>query len=77
MWSRKKTKLEKGKEKGYYNLWIKSELIDSLSMYKEVLNPLDTYGRSRETLPGYEYTRFLMDLSVMKHYFFNSNFNFK
>lgn len=71
------SQLEKGKKQGYYDLWIKSELIDSLSMYKEVLNPLDTYGRSRETLPGYEYTRFLMDLSVMKHYFFNSNFNFK
>jgi hypothetical protein len=67
------SQLEKGKEKGYYNLYIKSELRDSLSLYKEVLNPLDTYVRSKD-LPGYEYTRFLMDLSVMKHYFFNSNF---
>lgn len=67
------SQLEKGKEKGYYNLWIKSEIRDSLSMYKEVLIP-DTYLRD---LPGYEYTRFLMDLSVIKHYFFNSNFNFE
>lgn len=30
-----------------------------------------------ESLPGYEYTRALFDLTVMRHYFFNSNFTLR
>ena len=71
------SQLEKGKKQDYYNLWIKSDYTDSLEMYKEVLLPKESYNRMQEALPGYEYTRFLSDLSCLKHYFFSSNFTLK
>ena len=43
--------------------------------YKEVLGPTDVWNLHHDPLPGYEYTRALFDLSVIRYYFFNSNFN--
>lgn len=72
------SRLHEKADKGFYHLWVKSEFTKPLALFKKVLEPIDVnwmHNAWHRNLPGYEYTKALFDLGIMRHYFFNSNFN--
>lgn len=61
----------------YMSNHAECEIDEMLKYYKLVLEPKEYYDLPvNQGLPGREYTRALFDLKVIRHYFFNSNFNF-
>lgn len=65
--------LEKGFEKKYYDVWVDYKIVNKLELFENPLDALNgiNYNMYKNKLPGYEYTRALFDLSVMKHSFFS------
>lgn len=67
------TEFEKGlKNNGVYYIHVDYKTTDKLSLFRNPLH-LYSYNIDDSELPGYEYTRALFDLSVVKHSLFSWN----